>query len=52
MKKIRYWYGTRNDMVYGTMYVDSNLSDTEILSKVRDKLMDYVDYSFEEVEEV
>lgn len=52
MKKIKYWYGTRNDMVYGTMHVDSNLTNAEILSKIHDKLMDYVEYDFEEVDEV
>ena len=50
MKKIEYWYGTRNDRVYGTMYVDDNTTDVEISSKIRDELMDYVDYDFEEVE--
>ena len=51
MRKIEYWYGTKFDRVYKIMYVDDNVTDAQISTKIRNELMDYVDYDFIEVKE-
>lgn len=48
MRKISYYYGTRNDMCYGEMEVPDDTTDKEISEIVKDKLMDYVRYGWEE----
>ena len=49
MKKIEYWYGTRNDRVYGDMEVSDDTTNAQINSMISDMLYDYVGYGFEEV---
>ena len=51
MKKVEYWYGTRDDRVYGQMYVEDNVTNDVISAKIKDKLMDYVGYDFKVVDE-
>lgn len=51
MRKIKYWYGTRNDRYYGEMEVADDITDKEIKDKIKSEMYDYIDYGFEEVED-
>lgn len=48
MRKISYYYGTRNDRYYGEMEVSDETTDQEISKMVKEEMMDYVDYGWEE----
>lgn len=52
MKKVKYWYGTRDDRVYGQMYVEDDVTDEIIDVEIKNKLMDYVGYDFKVAEEL
>ena len=50
MRKIKYWYGMRNDMREYEMIVTDDETDEEINTKIREKMEGDLRYGFEEID--